>query len=398
MRLWCGVMLAACWSEAAFAQTSPLRDLDIFVGNVLSYDDNVFRTPDGVTRPGTRNSDWILEPTVSAVYTRPIARGEISLRGLVSYRFYRHNDNLNAENLDFGVNGNTRVAFCNAGGNASFHRQQSDLADIVDGGPLTNVENRLLFGGSLLCGDDIGIRPGVEYSHESVTNDSAIRDISDYRTNTYTARIGYSRPTLGYVSVYGTLSDGAYPNRPAPPGQPAQSTNDKVRTYSVGLAYNRDIGTRLSGSVSVGYMHVKPDLASVPGFKGLTYAGSLTYRGSDRISGLLSFSRSSQQSNLLGVDYTISTVVAGSLHYAFSQVVSLDANASYSRRRFQSSVFLIGPSSGNDNTKVFGLGLNFQSFKRLVFTLSGSRVMRNSDVPGFDYAANRVSLRTGLSF
>lgn len=396
MKLWCGVMLAACWSEASYAQTSPLRDLDLFVGNVLTYDDNVFRVPDGVSRPGGHEADWILEPTVSATYTRPLARGNVSVHGLLSYRFYRHAHDLNSENIDVGAKGTTKIWRCDTGANVDFRRKQSDLADLIDGATLTNVENRLDFGGSLLCGDDIGIRPGLEYAHKSATNGSTLRKISNYRTDTYTARIGYSRPTLGYISIYGAIEDAAYPNRPSP--APGQAANDKIRTYSGGLAYSRNIGTRLSGSVSAGYMRVKPQLSSVPGFKGLTYAGNLSFRGSDRISAGLSFSRSSQQSNLLGIDYSISTLISGNVHYAFSQVVSLEGTAAYTRRRFQSSVFLIGPAGGSDSTKQFGLAANFQSFRKITFSLAGTHSIRSSRISGFDYTDNRISLTTGLRF
>lgn len=401
MKLWCGVMLAACWSEAAFAQSSPLRDFDIFLGNVLTYDDNVFRTPDGVARPGTdRDHDWIAEPTVSVTYTRPLARGSISLRGLASYKFYRYNDELNSENLDFGVTGQTKMWRCDVGGDVSFRRAQSDLADIIDGGTLANVENRLSFGANVLCGNDLGIRPGFEYSHESVTNGSDLREFSNHRSDTYTARIGYSRPSLGFISIYGSITDGTYPNRPSlGVGLPA---NDEIRTYSGGLSYSREIGTRLSGSVSVGYMKVDPALDTVSNHSGLTYAGDLTYRGSDRISATLQFSRSSQQSNLLGVDYSINTMISGSVNYAFSQVVSVNGHATYTRRNFESSVYTAviptAPVSGSDNTKEFGLSVNFKSFRRITFALGGIHYTRSSDVSGLDYSANRISLTTGLTF
>jgi hypothetical protein len=390
-------MLAACWSEAAFAQSSPLRNLDLFVGNVLTYDDNVFRTPDdGVARPGTEAHDWIIEPTVSAVYTRPLARGNLSLRGALSYKFYRENSELNRENIDFGADADTQLLRCDVNGNVSFRRAQSDLADILDGATVKNVENRTSFGAGVLCGSNLGIRPGFEYAHEQVTNGSDIREFSNYRTDSYTARIGYSRPTLGFISIYGTIEDGSYPNRPSPgAGLPA---NDEVRTYSGGLSYSREIGARLSGSVSVGYMRVKPKLAGVPGHKGITYQGSLSYKGSDRISGSLNFSRGTQQSNLLGVDYSISTQISANVSYAISRIISLSGNAAYIRRNFQSSVFATIPTAGKDSTKQFGLAATFKSFRKISITLAGQHIERSSDDGLLDYSANRVSLTTGLQF
>lgn len=396
MRLWCGVMLAACWSEAAFAQSSPLRNLDIFVGNVLTYDDNVFRLPDGVVRPGSDKDDWIIEPTVSATYTRPLARGSISVRGLLSYRFYRANSELNRENIDFGANGSTKLLRCDVTGDVSFRRAQSDLADIVDGATVKNVENRTRFGAGVLCGSDHGIRPGFEYSHQMATNGSALRDYSNYRNDTYTARIGYSRPTLGFISIYGRISDASYPNRvPLAPGLPA---NDAVRTYSGGLSYSREIGARLSGSISVGYMRVDPKDPTVPGNKGLTYDGQLNYHGSDRISASLTFSRGSQQSNLLGVDYSVSTQISGKVNYAFSRIISVTADASYDRRNFKSSPLQTTLVSGADNTKQFGASVNFRSFRRISIALGARHLERSANISLFDYSANRFTITSGVTF
>ena len=413
MKLWCGVMLTACWSGAAVAQTSPLRNLDIFVGNVLSYDDNVFRVPDGVSRPGRDGGDWIIEPTVSVDYTRPLARGQLNLHALLSYKFYADNSRLNRENIELGASATSALAFCEVSPNVNFRRAQSDLSDILDGIDYKNAETRIRAGVGVLCGDSIGIRPGVEYEFENVTNSSPVREISDYRRHTVTGRIGYARPAFGMVSIYGRGEFGSYPNRvPLAPGFP---DNDNITTYSGGIAYQREIGTRLTGSVEVGYMKTKarPSAipgAGVPGSSGLTYAGQLTYRGGDRITATIDFSRGAEQSNLLGVDYSVQTRFSGSLTYALSQVISLSANATHTRRSFRGTSFvgIIDPTNptvitpvnigSGDRTTQFGAGINFKSFRRLTIGLAGTHYIRNSPIPGLDYTANRVALTTGFRF
>lgn len=400
MKLWCGVMLTACWSGAAVAQTSPLRNLDIFVGNVLTYDDNVFRTSNATSK----ESDWIVEPTVTVGYTRPLARGSLYVGGRLAYRFYTGNSELNRENVELNVRGTTAIWRCDISPNGSFRRQQSDLGDIIDGATLKNAETRLRAGVGLLCGSAIGIRPGVEYSYENVSNSSTIREISDYHRHTVTGRLGYSRPTLGMISLYGTMVQGKYPNRVAVVG--LGPVNDEVKTLSGGINYSRDIGTRLSGSVYFGYMHVKardsgiPGVPGVPGHNGVTYGGDLSYTGSDRVSATLSFSRDTQQSNLLGVDYSLQTQFSGSINYAVSRVVSLTGNASHTRRSFRGTSFLVpGVVIGSgDKTTQFGGAVTFKSFRRINITLSGTHYIRNSPVPNLDYTANRIALTTGLTF
>jgi hypothetical protein len=145
-------------------------------------------------------------------------------------------------------------------------------------------------------------------------------------------------------------------------------------------------------------MKVKPRLSTVPGHKGLTYAGNLSYRGSDRISGTLNFSRATQQSNLLGVDYSITTQWGGTINYAVSRVVSLSGDASFTKRSFRTSTFLVQPIGSGDTSKAFGASINFQSFRRLRFAITGTHFIRNSPLPGLDYTANRVSLTSGITF
>ena len=163
--------------------------------------------------------------------------------------------------------------------------------------------------------------------------------------------------------------------------------------------------------VEVGYMKVKarpsnvPGIDGIPGSSGLTYAGELTYRGSDRLTASLSFARDSQQSNLLGVDYSIQTRIEGTINYAISPVISVQGNANHTRRQFRGTTFVnaIDPTTpitigSGDRTTEFGATINFQSFRRLTFALGGTHYIRNSPIPGLDYTANRISLTTGLRF
>lgn len=83
-----------------------------------------------------------------------------------------------------------------------------------------------------------------------------------------------------------------------------------------------------------------------------------------------------------------------------SRVVSLTGNASYTRRSFRGTSFVVpGVIIGSgDRTTQFGGTINFQSFRRLNFALGATHYIRNSPLPNLDYTANRFMLTSGLRF
>ncbi len=396
VRRWCGIILVAGWSAAAPAATE--RGLDVALRSSLAYDDNVFRLSDGVApATGRTRADWVLTPSAEIGYTGILGPVQARLDAKIGYQFHRRNKLLDRERIDLGANGTTRIVGCEVKLKGSYSRGQSDLADVVVGGDLVNVEDRIGYGANLLCGDAIGLRPGLGYQHVSVDNSDAARSVSDFRADTYTASLGYSRPSFGMLSLYGSYRDGSYPNRPEL--APGLGANDRVRVWSSGLTYSREIGTRFSGTASVGYMKVKPKLDAIPGFKGLSYAGELRFHATERLGGSIGFSRSAQQSNLLGISYSIDTRYEGGLSYTLSPRMSLYAQASHLRRRFEASPLVPSPiGGGHDRSSEISGGIKLAAVRRLTLELSGSHLVRKSNVSLLDYDRNRVMLTAGLSF
>lgn len=396
MRLLSGAVLAALWGQAAIAAAPSGRGLDITTDVALSYDDNVFRAPDGVTRAGGHRSDMILEPRIGVLLQAPLGPVGVSLDGSLGYRFHRHNKGLDRETMRVGVGANSRLARCDVALNGGYSRGQSDLGDLVGSGGFVNVEDRIIYGANVLCGNQFGIRPGFGYSHVSAKNSARSRKISDYDADTYTASIGYSRPALGMLSLYGSYRDGSYPNRPAL--GPGLEANDRIRVYSGGMTFSRDIGSRLTGVVSVGYMKVDPRAKSVPNFHGMTYSGALSFRGSNRLSGTINFAREAEQSNLLISTYGVTTQYHVSAKYALTPSISLNAGGGYSRRKFKQSSALPVLFTGSDSTKQVSAGVSFATVRRLSFDLSASHIERSGHSGLTNYSANRLTLTTGLRF
>ncbi len=395
LRISNGLMIAICCAGTVGTAASA-RNLQVTASTSLVYDDNIFRTTDGVTR-GNGRSDQILSPTISVQYGRPVGPVSLAVGSDISYDFHRRNTQLNRERLGLNASAQTKLAGCAVSLEGNYRRGQSDLADLVGVGNIVNVEDAYMIGTNILCGDDFGLRPGLGYSRSVRTNSTVGRSISDVKSDSYTASIGYSLPSFGLLSLYGRIYDGSYPNRPPlGPGLPA---NDAVRVYSGGITYNRAVGTRLMATVSVGYQKVKPALSQIRSSSGLTYSGNISYRGSNRLSGSLGFSRSAEQSNLLDVSYAIIQRYNLGINYALTERISLNAGAVYSERSFEESAALPGSlARGTDKTKRISGGISLAAVRALKFSLSAYHEERDSGVALFNYDSNRVTLTAGLSF
>ena len=112
----------------------------------------------------------------------------------------------------------------------------------------TNTEEVASVGGQGQCGSAVGISPGAGYRHTTIRNDTAQFEFNNSNQDTFNANLGYQRPALGRLSLYGNYTKGTYINRnvlglpDVIPGIP----NDGVESYSAGLQFERSIGTRAS--------------------------------------------------------------------------------------------------------------------------------------------------------
>ncbi len=387
--------LAGGASGAAMAQV-PERGIEFAAGSSLIHDDNVFRLPDGVAPAAGNRSDWIIAPYVSARGAAPLGAVQLAIDANLAYRFHRNNEELDREQISAQGTVATRLVACNVELSGRFARQQSDLADILGGTSLVNVENRTTLSADALCGDEIGLRPGLGYVRMMVSNSADERSLSDYRSDQITASLGYSRPAFGLLSLYGSYRDGAYPNRP--PAVPGGAANDEVRVYSAGLSYRREIGSRLGGRVALGYMKVKPRADAVPDFSGISYSADLSFHGSNRLSGTVSVSRSAEQSNLLDVNYAITTSYTASLRYVLTTFLSFAADAAWQKRKFEPSAAAPTLVSGSDRLTQIGAGLKYRLGRRIDLGLSGRHQRRGADLAALRYSANSVIFSAGLKF
>ena len=398
-----GVLIISVGGFAEARAAAPERGFTVSPTVRLTYDSNVLGGRQVIRDDNISGTDDVrLSPSLAINVVYPFGRQSAFLGGSIGYDFYRRHDELNRERiaLDGGVN-IRGPASCASVLGAGYSRRQSDAEDIIlapDGSTLVNVVNvqeTRRYSANITCGAAIGLRPGVGYTR-SETRNSGVRAFQNVISDTYTGSLGYARPSFGQLSLFVSYRDGRYPNRGLVTGAVG---DDGIKVYSGGLSYDREIGSRLGGSVSVGFTKVNPDAPDVPTFNGLSYSAAVRYQPFDRLSTSLSASRSAEQSNLLAVSYSIMTAFSFNGTYRINDRFSAPFGARYSTRRFRSSPLLPGALTGSeDRTFNANMGVRFQARQRLSFALDAAYRKRTSDTQLLDYSSRQISATVGLDF
>lgn len=374
------------------------RRMDIGVGVHGYYDSDAVRGQNILNaRPDAQREDFVTEPNITADIVSPIGRQSVFLNGSLGYRLYSHNSFLNRENIH--VSGGFRVQpvrGCVATLSGNYVQQQSELYDILDGFDPRNVEKIGGVGADVSCQAAGGLTPSLSYRRTRAKNSSIVRQANEYVSDNYTASLGYSRPNLGTISLYASYNDARYPKRRfLLPGLPADGT----QVYSGGISYQRAIGTRLTGSVSAGYTKVDPRLPGVKDFKGANWDAALTYDSRNRIKANLAFSRSVEQSNLIGDSYGVNTGFHLTTEYAFSDRIRLTAGGSYVRRRFeQSPLYQLPNFNSRDRTVTVYSKLAVGNVGPVAIVFEAAREHRKSVVPVYNYGSTRFGVSATYRF
>lgn len=389
-------LLATFFAGQARAQgPSDGRDaqqMDIGLNVAGFYDSDVLRG-DAIrnVRPDATNDDFVISPRLTADIVAPIGRQTAFLNGQIGYQFYQNNGFLNREYIN-GQGGFKLRALrgCVATFTGRYTQQQSELYDIVDGFDPTNVEKIGGVSAEIGCQTASGLTPSLSAGRTRAKNSSIIREINEYVSDTATASLGYSRPQLGTISVYGSIAKSRYPSRRALlPGLPADGAN----VYSTGIGYERQIGTRLTGKANFGYTRVNPRLPGTPDFKGASWDVDLSYDSRNRFRGSLTFARSVEQSNLLGDTYGINTSLAFNGEYAFNERFRLTGGAAYIRRKQeQSPLFQLPNFNSRDRTVRVYSRLTAGNVGPVGIAFDASREHRKSVVPIFNYGSTRFGV------
>ncbi len=387
--------LACAWTSAADAQTAASGGRnDIRVSLTDAYETNALRLGDSMPVPaGFSKDDYRFTPSIDFDIVRPVGVQSGFIKGTLGYDFYKRNQRLERERINVAAGFDLRFGGdCHQHAEIGISRQQSDLRDFTRTVALRSAERRKSYAVAINCGSVFGLKPGVSFDHQAVDNTAAIRQSSDFNSNTYGASLGYVSPVLGEISLFGSYRDGVYPKRISRGPNPQ---TDGIEVFNAGLRYNRDIGARLSTNISVGYNKVKPKLAAVRGFSGASFSAGIAWRANDQFRMNIDLGRSVSQSGLLDVSYSIDDSYAIGSSYAFNRALRARVGGSLLKRRFKESPLtqpnLLG--SKDSNVQVYG-GLDYSPPGRIGFFTDLTTARRSSQVNSFSY--NYTTVRFGV--
>ncbi len=396
-----GVPIEAAAQSASAGSASDTRRVELTIGSRGSYDSNVRRSQQDLNGPvAEHRDDLIAEPRITMDVLLPFGRQSLFASGGMGYRFHLHNSFLDRENVN--VTGGVRLRPlrpCLTTLATSIVRQQSDLANIFDALNPQNTETIASGSADISCATAGGLAATLGYRRTSATNSAPLRQINEYESDSVTGSIGFSRPRLGTLSLYGSYGTTRYPNRVPLNPLPDGHQGDGIQVYGAGVRYAREIGTRLTGEVSGGYMKVSPRLASVPGFKGASWAADLTYDTRNRLRASLSAARVVEASNLIGAAYSIATRWRLHADYALSPRYKLAAGVAHVRRRFEVSPLYPLPNfNSRDRTTSVYASLSAGNVGPVAIVVDAARERRKAAVPLYDYGSTRLGVTATYRF
>ena len=391
-----GAAAAAASAPAALAQTAGVLPPGIVVTASIdvSHDSNVRRFGGSPYLTGSA-ADERATPSIGVTINKSLGRNSLTLDATAGYDFYRRNTQLNRERLGFGADLGLVGGPCVVHLRPTFSRQQSDLSEYIpieNGGraSLNNTQQTQSYAGEVQCGDRYGLRPLILGTHAVGTNSLPQRQISDYRTNTYGAGVAYGDPIYGEFALRATRSDTDYPHRPASFG------NGTFSMRNISLDFDRSIGARLSGSVGVSYIMVRPSDPVVRDSNNFGWHVDLTATPTPDLQVAIGTSRNVTPS--LGNDsvYQINRSYRLNGSYAFNSRFQFSLAGSISRTRYAGSIGYYGPIMSDATLHMLTGTLTLKASNRLNYSLYGGYQDRNTNRSIYNYHSYFVGLRAAL--
>lgn len=388
------VLIVLLYGSAAAAQAPGLDERRIeFTASVSAvYDSNVARGSQSVADArGIRRGEFTYSPNGNANIVLPFGRQTVFLSGDVGYEFHQYNSKLQRERI--GLTGGVQrpVGPCVGGVNGGFSRSQTDLADlslIVT----ENTQQTVTVAGSVSCMPLAGVGVSVGLQHGDTRN-TAEMGVVNSSQDAVNAGLNYTNRLIGTLSLTGTYSTSDYGD----PGVPDQFVPSGFETTGLSLGIQRPIGTRLTGSASLGYTRLRSK-SGTSGFDGLTGTGALNYRVNPRVSAQLAYRRSVNSSLLQGADYALSESLSLRASYRIGSRISTSLGGQVTRGSQRGQIAAVPGTALNSRSKsVFG-SVSVPIGRSSNLSFNANYEVRNANPTLFDYSSYRLGVTASTSF
>jgi hypothetical protein len=389
----CGAASAVlAWAMPAAAQDE--RHIDVELQARVVHDSNVARSSEALAAlRGIDTEDTILSPTIVVDILVPVSRQSLFLRGLAARDYYQENSVLDSTRYDIDGGFNLRAGPCTGALTAGYQRRRSDLQDpnfLV----VQNIESLKSANAQATCGRAIGFAPTVSVGRTEGENSALLLQDADFESTSASVGIAYRRPNFGQLTLFGRETTTEYPNRMITTG--SGTIRDGYDLRAVGVRYERELGSRLEGSVSVSQTSVDPDNPGVPDFEGLTWGADLGYRPSSRLQTRLSFERQANPTLRTGAAYAIDETIELAATYGLGPRLELNAGVLRGTSRYEGAAL-----SGNltkEEISALYAGVRWELGRRVALDVDVRHEEREANLPGLDYTSNRIGAAAVAKF
>jgi hypothetical protein len=360
------------------------------------YDSNVARSDAALAAERRLTlADEIFTPGGHFIVSRNLGREILFLQGDAEYNFHRTNTILDRENVDVAAGVNGRLGRCRVLPSAEYSRAQSDLAEQS----LTAVKNVLeveTIGISADCGRATGLAPTFSASQVWRGNSAVQSRSVDSNTTGVSAGIAYRRPVLGSISLFGSYAAAEFPHRPNRIGPGAG--NFGYELYSSGLTYERRVGRRIEGAVTVSYSQLNPNTVLSPAFSGVTYAFDGAYHPTSRVALHLSANRAPAPSNRVNSDYSIDTTYEADLSYLMGSKVTLSLTGLEKSEIYHITPGAVQIDLTRETADSVSAAATYRLTRRLSVAANLSYQDRRANFPGLSYTDVRSGVQVKFTY
>ena len=196
--------------------------------------------------------------------------------------------------------------------------------------------------------------------------------------------LGYARPTLGVVSLFGTLSNNDYPNQPSLP----LGTTRSVKITNLGVKYSRSLTSQFSADASLSRVSIDPGSPLQQKSSSLGYGLSINYTPPSRLSASINATRNASSSPNTGTAlYFVQQAFSANVSYQLRSTLSAALTGSTSLRTYEDQVgVIINPNQvQSDRFNTVRLSVNWNPIRNMQTSFYVSQQNRNANPNTFNY-------------
>lgn len=345
-------------------------------GLLGTYDDNIFRLDNQRREPV---DDFILTPQVTAQYKRQIGLNDITVRGDASYGYYVRNPDRSRIQAILNTQGTFRVAgTCVLKPLARIQRQRADYGDI--NGSIDNFQTFTALGLEATCPRTVGFFPIVGVRRDTSDNDPRF-NFANQKSVSYTAGIGYARPSIGTMTAYYNRIDS---------DRSAIGVNNHIDR--AGVTFVRSVVSSVALKADAQYLSARSVGANVRPYRGLGWAGELIYRPLPRLSLTGTTDRRIINDTLVPAGFAVQTDYGLRADWQFAERTKITAQGSYATRSFRGDPLVIVSGINSDTLADALLRMTRRVGARVDLQVEARHISRQTDTDANQY---KVTLATG---